>query len=371
MSAVQEYLDRIVDRGIVGAIGLVEADGEVELAASGLMASGGRPMPVDAIVRIQSMTKTVTTVAALRLVEAGRLGLQSPAAEWLPELAAPRVLRTPASEVDDTVELARPITVRHLLSLTAGHGMQEGTPYHAAHEAAGVAAGPDPVDRDAGTWLASLAELPLAHQPGEGWRYHHGFMILGILLERLVGRPLGEHLAEDVFGPLGMVDTGFWASDASRLPAAYRLEDRGPVAVEPAGGGFYAGDQGFSVAHGELVSTASDWLRIALMLRDGGLVDGKRYLSAESVRAMTSGQVPDAAKSPESMGAGFWDGNTWGFGVAIDTEGPHAGRFGWSGGLGTDYSVDPRTGRITILLAQVELGPSTFAPVLGFRDVAA
>ena len=86
---------------------------------------------------------------------------------------------------------------------------------------------------------------------------------------------------------------------------------------------------------------------------------------------MTSGQVPDAAKSPESMGAGFWDGNTWGFGVAIDTEGPHAGRFGWSGGLGTDYSVDPRTGRITILLAQVELGPSTFAPVLGFRDVAA
>lgn len=366
---VQEYLDDIVAGGIVGAVGLIEDGGEVALASSGLMELGGRPMPTDAIVRIQSMTKAVTTVAALRLVEAGRLGLDDPVSEWLPELAAPRVLRTPTSDLDDTVELTRPITVRHLLTLTCGHGMEEGTPYHAGQVRLGVDAGPDPVSLPADDWLKALASLPLVHQPGDAWRYHHGFMLLGILLSRLTGRPLGEHLAGDVFGPLGMVDTAFWTADPSRLPAAYRIEEDGPVEAEPAGAGFYAADPGFDVSHSELVGTASDYLRFARMLRDGGTVDGQPYLSPDSVAEMTREQVPDAAKSPESMGADFWKGLGWGYGVAVETGPPHPGRFTWSGGYGTDFTVDPATGRITILMLQAEMGPAVFGPLFGFREV--
>ncbi len=356
--AVQAYLEKITADGIVGAIGLVEdADGLVVLTAGELRS--------DAIVRIQSMTKTITAAAVMRLVEAGRLSLDDPVATWLPELAEPRVLRTPESGLDDTVPLARPITVRDLLSLTGGHGIAEGTPYHQGQVAAGVDAGPEPVGRGADEWLAALARLPLFHQPGEGWLYHHGSMLLGILIGRLTGRPYGDHLADDVFAPLGMVDTGFWAHDPARLPAAYRLEEEGPVETEPAGAGHYAGDPGFDVAHGELVSTASDYLRFARMLRDGGLSDGVRFLSEGSVAAMTRDQVPDVAKTPHSFGADVWKDGSWGYGVFVE----ESGRYGWSGGQGTDYAVDPASGRITILLTQVEMGPTTWGAIAGFRDV--
>lgn len=368
--AVQAYLDQVLAEGVPGAIGLIEdADGTVCLAA-GTMTVDGPPMPTDAIVRVQSMTKAVTAVATLRLVEAGRLGLDDPVSRWLPELGSVRVLRTRESEADDTVPPARPITVRDLLSLTSGYGMGGGTSHDAAQEEAGVAAGPEPVALDADDWLARLASLPLAHQPGEGWRYHHGFMVLGILLGRLTGSPLGRHLAEDVFGPLGMVDTGFWATDPARLPAAYRLDDGVPVETEPAGAGHYAGDPGFRVDHGELVSTASDYLRFARMLRDRGLVDGRRYLGEESVAALTRDQVPEVAKTDESFGPHFWSGSGWGFGVGVE-KGEREGRYGWSGGQGTDFSVDPTSGRITILLTQVEMDPTTMPLVFGFRDVGA
>lgn len=363
--AVQGYLDRIVGEGVVGAIGVVEdADGIVCLTA-GRVALDGPPMPSDAIVRIQSMTKAVTAAAALRLIEAGRLDLDDPVARWLPELAAPRVLRTPESALDDTVALERAITVRDLLALTAGHGIAEGTAYHEGQVAAGVDARPEPVDKGADAWLAALGTLPLFHQPGQGWLYHHGSMLAGILIGRLTGRPYCDHLTDDVFGPLGMVDSGFWARDPGRLPAAYRLTDDGPVEVEPAGDGHHAGDPGFDVAHGELVSTASDYLRFARMLRDHGLCDGERFLSEESVDAMTRDQVPAVAKTPHSFGPDIWQGGSWGFGVFVE----ESGRYGWSGGLGTDFSVDPASGRITILLAQVEMGPQTWGAITGFREV--
>ena len=326
---VQAYLDRVVADGLPGAVGLVmtptpEGPDELVLASSGRMAVGGAPMRTDAVFRIQSMTKAVTAVATLRLVERGELVLTDPVAPWLPELAEPMVLRAPDAELDDTVPLARPITVRDLLTLTAGHGIDEsGSPYARAQVAAHVAAGPDPVDTDASDWLARLGRLPLAHQPGEGWRYHHGFMILGVLLSRVVGRPLGEHLADDAFGPLGMVDTAFWAAEPERLPAAYRLDAAGAVEIQPAGGGFWAADPGFDAAHGELVSTASDYARFARMLRDGGLVEGEPYLSALSVEALRTDQVPLVAKTPESFGV--WAGSGWGYGVGVESAGPASG----------------------------------------------
>ena len=182
--------------------------------------------------RIQSMTKAITSVAALRLVEAGRLELDQSLVDWLPELADRQVLRGPAAELDDTVPARRAITLRHLLTNTCGYGMViQASPLQQAMAANGTEAGPEPPAMGAEEWLRRLTELPLAFQPGQGWRYHHSFAVLGILISRVTGRPLGEHLAEDVFGPLGMTDTALWvaAGKLDRLPAAYRHGNEGLV----------------------------------------------------------------------------------------------------------------------------------------------
>jgi CubicO group peptidase (beta-lactamase class C family) len=250
------------------------------------------------------------------------------------------------------------ITLRHLLTNTSGYGsIFVDSPLGDAMSANGTEAGPEPYAASADEWLARLTELPLAFQPGEGWRYHQSFSILGILLSRVTARPLGEHLAEDLFAPLGMTDTALWVpgEQSHRLPAAYRHEDGGLVETEPAGGGFYAGPPPFDVSHGELVSTARDYHCFTRMLADGGRADGRTVISAEHLRQMTSDQVPAACKTPESFVPGFWDGMGWGFGVGVQTAGPRRGRYGWSGGQGTDFFVDPG-GTVGILLTQLEQG---------------
>jgi CubicO group peptidase (beta-lactamase class C family) len=206
-------------------------------------------------------------------------------------------------------------------------------------------------------WLRRLTDLPLAFQPGEGWRYHHSFAVLGILISRVTGRPLGQHLAEDVLGSLGMTDTALWVPEGKldRLPAAYRHDEEGLVEIEPAGGGFYAGQPSFDVSHGELVSTVGDYHRFARMLADGGRVDGQPMISPDHLQQMTSDQVPAECKTADSFFSGFWDDTGWGFGVAVQTKGTQRGRIGWSGGLGTDFFVYP-DGTVGILLTQVELG---------------
>lgn len=355
-------LQRAVDDGTVpGAVALLSRDGQRELVAVGRMAIDGPPMRADAIMQVQSMTKAVTAVAVLRLVEQGRLDLDEPVARWLPELAEPRVLARHDGPLEETVAAARPITVRHLLTCTSGLGIVDPTsPLGAAMQEAGLEAGAEPPPVGADEWLAALADLPLVGQPGEVWRYHHSFAVLGVLLSRVVDRPLGEHLRADVFDPLGMPDTGFWVprDDLDRLPAAYRHEPGGLVETMPLHGGFYAGPAPFDVSHGELVSTASDYATFAQMLAGGGMGGGRRYLSRGSVAMMTSDQVDAALKTPESFpyGPGFWEGMGWGFGVGVQTSGPHAGRFGWSGGHGSDVWVDP-DGTLAVLLTQVEMGP--------------
>ena len=125
--------------------------------------------------------------------------------------------------------------------------------------------------------------------------------------------------------------------------------------LEPAAGGFYAGHPPFDVSHAELVSTVRDYTRFARMLADGGRFEGRQIVSEEHLRLMTSDQVPAIAKTPDSFFPGFWDGTGWGFGVGVDTEGGRAGRYGWSGGLGTNFFVDP-DGTVGVLLTQVEMG---------------
>jgi CubicO group peptidase (beta-lactamase class C family) len=270
-----------------------------------------------------------------------------------------RVLSSPTAALDDTVPARRAITLRHLLTNSSGYGMAlEESPLQHAMADNGTEAGAEPLSLGAEEWLTRLAELPLAFQPGEGWRYHHSFGVLGILISRLTGRTLGEHLAEDLFEPLGMTETAMWVREdkLDRLPAAYRHSDEGLVETEPAGGGFYAGPPPFDVSHGELVCTVRDFHRFARILAAGGRVDGKRMISADHLAQMISDQVPAENKTPDSFFPGFWDGMGWGFGVGVRTEGPQRGRYGWSGGQGTDFFVDP-DGTIGILLTQVELGP--------------
>jgi CubicO group peptidase (beta-lactamase class C family) len=369
--ALQELLDRHVLAGTIPGGVAVVGDGTAEIVSAGVSAVDGVPMGADAIMRIQSMTKAVTSVAVLRLVAAGRLDLDQSLVDWLPELADRPVLRVPIAELDDTVPARRAITLRHLLTNTSGYGMvMQASPLQQAMAANGTEAGPEPPAMGADEWLRRLTELPLEFQPGEGWRYHHSFAVLGILISRVTGRPLGEHLAEDIFGPLGMTDTALWVPEGklNRLPAAYRHGDEGLVEIEPAGAGFYAGPPPFDVSHGELVSTARDYHRFALMLADGGRVNGQPMISPDHLEQMTSDQVPAACKTEDSFFPGFWDGTGWGFGVAVKTAGAQRGRFGWSGGLGTDFFVDP-DGTAGVLLAQVEMGRDMWPLVDQFQSL--
>ena len=370
-TALRELLIRHVDVGTIpGGVALLGA-GNVEVVTAGVASIGGGPMGQDAIMRIQSMTKVITSVAALRLVEAGRLDLDQSLVGWLPELADRQVLRSPTAELDETVPARRAITLRHLLTNTCGYGMVlQASPLQRAMAANGTEAGPEPPAMGAEQWLRRLAELPLAFQPGEGWRYHHSFGVLGILISRVTGRPLGGHLAEDVFGPLGMTDTALWVAQGKldRLPAAYRHGDEGLVETEPAGGGFYAGPPSFDVSHGELVSTARDYYRFTRMLAGGGRVGGQPMISPDHLRLMTSDQVPAACKTTGSFFPGFWDGTGWGFGVAVKTEGSQRGRIGWSGGQGTDFFVDPG-GTVGILLTQVEMGAALWPLIEQFQSL--
>jgi CubicO group peptidase (beta-lactamase class C family) len=366
-TALEDLLVRHVETGTIrGAVALLGCGDDVEVAAIGAASADGRPMRADAIMRIQSMTKVITSVAALRLVESGHLGLDQSVEEWLPELADRRVLASPTAALHDTVPAGPAITLRHLLTNASGYGMpMTDSPLLQAMAENATEAGVEPVTLGADDWLARLAELPLMFHPGEGWRYHHSFGLLGILLVRLTGRPLDEHLAEDLFAPLGMTDTALSVPEEKldRLPAAYRHGEDGLVEIEPAGGGFYAGQPPFDVSHGELVSTVVDFHRFTHLLVDGGRVDGEALLSAEHVQQMTSDQVPAENKTADSFFPGFWNGMGWGFGVGVQTEGPLRGRYGWSGGQGTDFFVDP-DGTVGILLTQVELGERTW-PLLG------
>ena len=165
-----------------------------------------------------------------------------------------------------------------------------------------------------------------------------------------------------------MPDTTFWvpSEKLDRLPAAYRHGQGGLVEMEPAGGGFCAGPPPFDVSHGEIVSTARDYHRFLRILVEGGRVEGAPVISDVHLRQLTSDQVPAENKTPDSFFPGFWDGTGWGFGVGVETGGPRRGRYGWSGGQGTNFYVDP-DGTVGILLTQVEMGERVGGMVAEFQ----
>lgn len=354
--SLEDLLHRHVEWGTVPG-GVASLGQEPDPVVVGARKPGGPDLSADAIVRIQSMTKVITSVAALQLVEDGAIGLHDPVERWMPELAAPRVLRHPDAELDDTVPAPRPITLHHLLTNTSGYGMATSdSPIAAAMREAAVEAGPEPSTLPAQEWLDALAALPLIVPPGEGWRYHHSFGLVGILLGRVAGRPTAELLEERILTPLGMVDTGFRVRPGQehRLAPALRRQGERFTVTEAAGTGHHVGPAHFDESHGELVSTLADLHGFVRALVNGELI------GPELLGALRRDQVPAAIKRDDSFYPGFWEGLGWGYGVSVVTEGPHAGRVGWSGGQGTDLFVDP-DGTIGLLLTQVELDE----PVMG------
>ncbi len=345
---LSDLLARHVAAGTVpGAVGVL---GDGHPVSVGLDAPEGAPLRADAIFRIQSMTKAVTAVAALRLVQEGALALHEPVDTWLPELRGLRALPHPDAPLAEARPASRPITVHHLLTHTSGYGMMTtDSPLRRAMVDTGMEAGPEPVTRGAQDWLDTLSTLPLAFDPGEGWRYHHSFGILGILLGRLGRGSTEEVLSTTVLSPSGMVDTGFAVRPGQehRLVAALRRAEDGFVETEPAGAGFSVAPP-FDVSHSELVSTVSDYRAFLRALLDGRLID------ADLLAELRRDQVPPSAKAPDSFFPGFWEGTGWGYGVSIVTEGEHRGRFGWSGGLGTDFFADP-DGTVCVVMAQVDM----------------
>ncbi|WP_422115324.1 serine hydrolase domain-containing protein [Brachybacterium sp. UNK5269] len=353
-----ELLGRFVADGTIPG-GVIALGRDAQPVAVGRAALEGEPLRTDAIFRIQSMTKLVTAVVTLLLLEQDRLGLEDPVATWLPELAAPRALQRPDAALTDTAPAPSPITVRHLLTCTSGYGMiLQDTPLQRAMTANRTEAGPEPSPLGAQDWLDALASLPLVGPPGTVWRYHHSFGLLQILLSRLTGAPVAELFAQSLFAPLGMSDTGFFVprQRRDRLPAAYAEQDGDLVEVEPAGGGFHVGPPPHDLTHGELLSTAADYLTLLRALRDGELI------APAHRRMLGSDQVPSAAKDPAAFFPGFWETTGWGWGVGVSTVGPHRGRWGWSGGAGTDFFVDP-DGTVGLLLTQVQMG-SRLMPLL-------
>ncbi|HLJ99064.1 MAG TPA: serine hydrolase domain-containing protein [Streptosporangiaceae bacterium] len=360
MSGLREVLQESVDDGSVpGAVGLVARGDQVEIAAVGSLAYGGAPMPEDAIFRIASITKPITAAAVMLLVDDGRIALDDPVDRWLPELASPMVVRTPASPVDDVVPAVRPIAVLDLLSSMTGYGWpsdftlpQVQRLFPVQRDGREPASYPPP-----DTWMAELAALPLLYQPGEAWLYDTSSVLQGVLVTRVSGQPFSDFLAERVFEPLGMADSAFYvpAGKRDRLTSYYRPSSGGAPELADGPDGQWSAPPAFPLGHGGLAGTAADWLAFGRMLLAGGTTaDGRRVLSAESVRLMTTDHTSTAQRAAGQL---FLDGQGWGFGGGVDIARIEPwnvlGRYGWVGGTGTSAHVIPSTGTVAILLTQV------------------
>lgn len=371
MSELRRILAKhVADGSVPGAVAVVgrsgpgpgwDVGGEVDLQAVGAQdIEGHAPMTPDSIFRIASITKPIVAAAVLILIEDGRLALDEPVARWLPELAAPMVVRTPSSPLDDVVAAERPITVFDLLTSTAGYGFASdfslpavGALFPVLGDGREVASMPPPDE-----WMARLSGLPLVYQPGQAYLYNTCSDLQGVLIARASGAALPDFLTERIFRPLGMVDTGFGVpvSQRHRLSSYYRHDpDGGGLLLLDGPDGQYAEVPAFPSGAGGLVSTAADWLAFARLLLGGGETGGRRLLSAESVRLMTTNHLTPAQAEPAQL---FLEGQGWGFGgsVDIDRRDPWnvPGRYGWVGGTGTAACVFP-DGRVSILLTQVAL----------------
>jgi CubicO group peptidase (beta-lactamase class C family) len=333
----------------------------VHLEAHGLAdVEAGVPMTTDAIVRIYSMTKPITSVALMTLLEEGRFMLNEPVSKYVPELGKMKVWAGEGKRVD----LERPITIQHLLTHTAGLAYAI-WPERLAEDQyiqAGMFDSELGLLVPLGEMVRRLSDLPLAHQPGTVWRYSLAHDVLAHLVSLLAEEPFGEFLQRRIFEPLGMVDTGFAVSEGqmSRFSALYSGAQPGALRLveSPGAGSIYAG-AGRPAAGGEgLVSTAADYVRFAQMLLNGGELDGVRILGRKTVERMTTDHVPPSLRARSGNG-GLAPGRGYGLGVGVcvdPTQRPvldFVGVYGWPGASGVSFWVDPAEELIGMILPQV------------------
>jgi CubicO group peptidase (beta-lactamase class C family) len=329
----------------------------------------------DTIFRIASMTKPVTSLLALMLMEEGKLGLDDPITRWIPEFADMQVLADPAGPVSQTSPAPREITVEDLMTHRSGiaYGFTSAPALSRAYnERLGALTSALSADE----WLAALASLPLTYPPGERFHYGHSTDVLGFLLARIEGQSLGEVLKARVLDPLGMGDTAFAVppQKRGRLAALYRalpgggLKDVSPPVsdIPPAPGAFESGGGG-------LFSTVDDYLTFARLLLGRGEVDGVRLVGPETVDLMTANRLTAKQRAVPAFGMPFWASQGFGLGVSVITDSEKhqlmgagaAGAFGWPGAYGTWWQGDPASDVIAIYLIQDAMSLSSEAVTAG------
>jgi len=353
LSRLDGFLQQYVDSNrVAGAVALVLRDGEVvyERAVGWADKESGRRMAPDAMFRIASQTKALTTVAAMMLVEEGKLLLNNPVSQFIPAFAHTTVV-VASDSGRGIVPAKRQVTIRDLLLHTSGisYGVDQTlAPLYAA-KGLGPEAGfgwyTADKDEPICTTMERLATLPFMRQPGDAWVYGYSTDVLGCVVERASGVSLDDFIRMRITRPLGMLDTHFYvpAAQRQRLVTVYASDSTNHVVRAPEGArgqGHYVDGPHRSYSGGAgLVSTARDYARLLQMLLNGGELNGVRLLSPKTVDLMTTNQV-GTLYSPNGQGFGF------GFSideyVGADNTMMSAGTYGWGGAYGSQYRVDPR-----------------------------
>ncbi|MBY8863133.1 beta-lactamase family protein [Nocardia sp. CA2R105] len=366
LALLSRTLTGYADRGeVAGLVAMIHRGGELaQVDTAGWRDREARqPMRRDALFRMASMTKPVTAVAALQLVEQGRIGLSDPVDRWLPELADRKVMRDPQGAPEDVVPASRPITLEDLLTYRFGLGWGRSAIapqlFSLTADPVASALGIPAESSDPDEWMRRLGELPLIAQPGELWRYHTASDVLGVLIGRITGQPFETVLAERIFEPLGMVDTGFVVPESGRERLTVLYSRVGEVLDHPDTTA-WAQRPRFASGGAGLVSTVDDYARFARMILGRGELDGTRILTGDTVDAMardrlTPAQHADPPFNPP-MGQTMWEEQGFGYGVQVRTRqdgiGPGVGAVSWPGGFGTWWIADPRHDLVALLFVQ-------------------
>lgn len=350
---------RVDDGSIAGAVGLVLRDGQVvyERAVGWTDKEAGRRMTTDAIFRIASQSKAITTTAIMMLLEEGRITLGDPVSRFIPAYARTTVAVT----ADSIVPAKRAITIFDLLTHTAGISYGTDARVSARYQAVGLgpAAGfgwyTADKDEPICTTMERLATLPFVAQPGTAFVYGYNTDILGCVVERVSGIPLDEFVRTRITEPLGMRDTHFFLprDKAPRLTAVYASGSDGRAVRAPDGArgqGHYLDGPRRSFAGGAgLLSTARDYARFLQMLLNGGVLDGARLLSPKTIDVMSTDQL-GALYGSNGMGFGLGFSVAQGFG---DDGLASPGTYGWGGAYATVYKVDPKERLVIVFMIQM------------------
>ncbi|MFC0531489.1 serine hydrolase domain-containing protein [Phytohabitans kaempferiae] len=377
LARLDRYLASLVDAGrLPGWSFAVSHRGELAYESFGghRDREAGLPVEPDTIYRLWSMTKPVTSVAALVLVEEGVLSLQDPVARYIPEFADARVYRQGPPSRPVTDPLTEPIRLWHLLSHTSGltYGFHRAHPVDEIYTAAGYEWSTPP-GLSLAECCAAWAGFPLLFQPGTAWNYGVSSDVLGRVVEVASGQPLDKFFADRVFGPLGMRDTGFVVDPGQRdrLAAFYTVGPDGGIARNDALGTLGTVEPACLSGSAGLVSTLGDYLRFGRLLLGGGEVDGTRVLGPRTVAYMTRNHLPGGADLAAVGRPVFaempWAGVGFGLGFAVvldsaATKVPSSdGEYGWHSAASTIFWVDPAEELTAVFLTQ--LMPSSALPL--------